>query len=612
MLWVAGGWLFVGILMAGPVLGRGALFHLDRTLVPDPPFPWGTFGIGVEIPRDAPLSAILWFLGAVFGHVTTGKALMVCAIAGSGVTMHHFARRFMGPFVAIAAAALYATNPFLLTRLFVGHQGIWVAMALLPVALVLMLAPRRPVRDVFLGTAVLCVSGSYGGILALLVVLAAVRRADGVRAAALRVGACVAASLVWLLPGFAVMLEGPALASSAQFPAGTASIGEIPALFAGHGFWLETFEVGIPREWIVGLIGCALLALGVLGSPSLPPWCRRPMERLAVLALLISAAPGIPLLDSAFDALTSTGLGAPFREPQRYLVLYLAWLAVAAPLGALRVAARWPAARETAIAVPLAAALALSSYGWWGLGGHLTPTPIPASWAEARTIVRDGGGTTMALPWTRYMTLRFAEASRSLNPIPKYFGTDVLVSSDLKIGGESRERVDGREAAADQIAREIESGETASTIESLNTLGVRWVVLLHEGAYQRFLPGLLSLDLEPVLVTPEIELYEVPGWTATAVTVGGAPVDVPAAPGLVARIDEPGAFTWYRSHQTGWLRGFEPTTSVGPGLDAVPPGGGWLWFAPGWVVLIADVALVGLVCAAMISRSKDRRVRMSE
>ena len=612
MLAVAGCWLVVGVLMVGPILGRGALFHLDRTLVPDAPFPWVTFGLGAEIPRDAPLSALVWFAGALFGHVTVGKSLMVLAIAVSGISMHHFARRVTGRGAAVAAAALYATNPFLLTRLFVGHQGLWVAMAVLPLALPLLLDRRHPVRDTFLGTALFCVSGSYGGILALLVVVLASRRTEGMRAVAARFAAASVATLVWLTPGLVVMLAGPSLVSSANFPAGTSSLGEVPALFAGHGFWLESFEVGIPREWIVGIIGCVLLALGVLGSPSLPAWCRRPLERLAALALLMSAAPGIPLLDRVVDAVTSTGLGAPFREPQRYLVLYLVWLAIAAPLGAIRLAARWPAMRETVIAAPLAIALALSSYGWWGLGGHLTPTPIPASWAEARSIVREGGGTTLALPWTRYMTLRFADASRSLNPIPKYFGTDVLVSSDLKIGGTSKERVDSREAAADRIALGIEAQDTATTLDEMHALGVHWVVLLHEGGYQRFLPGLLSLGLDPVLITPQVELYEVEGWTGSAVTGDGAPVEVPAVGGLVADVDEHDAFTWYRNHQTGWLRGFEPTSSVGPGLDGIPAGSGPLWFAPGWVVVVVDIGLAGLVGAAMISRRRHRRGRMME
>lgn len=594
--------LIIALLIVGPLLAPGALFQLDRSLVPDAPFPLGTLGIGPEIPRDVPLRTILWFPGAIIGHVAVGKALMVLSITGAGAGMFHLARRCGGRLAASTAAILYATSPFLLTRLFVGHQAMWVVAATLPWVLPALTDRRRPLAEVFLACLALGLSGSYGGIVAWLVLVSATHWREPRRAVLGRLGVAFAASAIWLVPGVAVVSSGTSIVSSSRFATGTDSIGDAFALLAGQGFWLDTYEVGVPNPFVAGVLGIMLVLLGIVGTSRIPDAGRRGLHVLAAGALVLAGAPSAPLLGPFLDTLTSTPLGAPFREPQRYLLLYICWVSLAAPLGAHRLALNWQQYREAIVLLPLAVAIVVSSYGWWGLNSDLQPTPVPTGWSEARKIIRDGGGTTLALPWTRYLPLRFAESSRAINPVPKFLGTDVLVSSDLGLGGESQERSESREAAADEIVRGLLELDTSSTLEQLDAIGVRWIIVIHEGSYERFLPALIQLDLEPTLIRPDIELYEVPGWRGGALTSGGDVVSTPMPGSPFATVRDERAFTWFRGHQAGWLRGASPVQRVGPGLFGVPAGRGPIWFWPSVLVVLTDV-VVAAAAARVIIRS---------
>jgi hypothetical protein len=599
--------LIIALLIIGPLLAPGALFQLDRSLVPNAPFPLGTFGIGPEIPRDVPLRTILWFPGAIIGHVVVGKALMVLSITGAGAGMFRLARRCGRRLAASTAAILYATSPFLLTRLFVGHQAMWVVAATLPWVLPALTDRRRPLAEVFLACLALGLSGSYGGIVAWLVLLSATAWREPRRAVLGRLGVALAASAIWLVPGVAVVSSGTSIVSSSRFATGTDSIGDAFALMAGQGFWLDTYEVGVPNSLVAGVLGVILVVLAAVGTKRLPAAVRRCLYVLASGSLVLAAAPSAPLLGSLLDTLTSTPLGAPFREPQRYLLLYIFWMALAAPLGAQRLALKWQQYREALVLLPLAVAIVVSSYGWWGLNSDLQPTPIPAGWTEAREIIREGGGTTLALPWARYLPLRFAESSRSINPVPKFLGTDVLLSSDLGIGGESKERSESREDAADEIVRGLLELDTSSTQEQLEALGVRWIIVIHEGSYERFLPALLQLDLEPALIRPDIELYEVPGWSGEAITAGGDVVSTPRPGPPVASVDDERGFTWFRGYQAGWLRSASPVQRVGPGLFGVPAGSGPIWFWPSVLVMLTDV-VVAAAATRVIIRSIRRPI----
>lgn len=595
----------VAVVMLGPGLSPGSLFQLDRTLIPDPPFPWGTLGFGPEIPRDAPLSALLWIISAGIGAVATGKLLMAACIVGAWTGMQRLTRTG-GRAVSMISGLLYALSPWLLTRLAVGHQAMWVTAAILPWVLPVLADQRSSTRRMIIACAALCAAGSVGGTTAGLVLLSRAATRPGRERLVRHIGVLSAVSLIWLIPGIVVLAGRPRISSSAAFPSGTSSVLELFELAAGHGFWQEQLEVSIRSDALASLIGVALLVGAVIGHRHLPSTWRATAVAGAALTGVLALATAIPGLKAISEAATGTSLGAPFREPQRYLVLYILWMTASAPLGALTLARRLPRWREPLLVTPLICGVVLASPGLWGLGGRLDPRPVPTGWLMARDQIREAGGTTLALPWNRYIALRALDVPRTLHPLPKLFGTDVLAASDLGLGGPSQERSDPREDQAAVLALDLIQADNPRIADDLAALGVRWVALLHEGPYQLYLDGLAASGLEPVIVRADIELYEVPGWRGEALDGAGQPVTIESN-GIFATADTTNAFTWFRGAQSGWLRGLSPLESDPAGLRSVPAGDEPIWFWPAALILVIDAAVVAVVVAAITGEIRARR-----
>src|SRR5438045_2907295 len=115
------------------------------------PVPRGMWGLGPELPRRVPLWGPIAWTSSILGGELVMKTMMVVAIIGAAagafrLATHHLDR--CTPTTALGAAALYATGPFLLTRLAVGQLTVVWAMALLPWALPDLLAPSRHPRRV--------------------------------------------------------------------------------------------------------------------------------------------------------------------------------------------------------------------------------------------------------------------------------------------------------------------------------------------------------------------------------------------------------------------------------------------------------------------------------
>jgi hypothetical protein len=594
----------VALVMIGPGLGSGSLFQLDRTLIDDPPFPWGTVGIGPEIPRDAPLAALLWVVSAVIGAELAGKLLMVICIVGASMGMQRLTRG-SGPSASMTSAMLYALSPWLLTRLAVGHQAMWVTAAVLPWVFPALADARSSTRRMTLACAAMCAAGSLGGITAGLVLLSRSATRAHRRHLLRHVGVLVGVSLVWLVPGMVVLVGRQRISSSAAFPNGTSSVLELFELAAGHGFWQEQLEVSIGSDLVISLIGIVLVAGAAFGHRCLPPAWRSTALAGAAITGVLSIATALPGLRTISETVTATAVGAPFREPQRYLVLYLLWMSAAVPLGAAHLARRVPRWRELVLVTPVVCALLLAAPGVWGLGGRLDPVPTPAGWLMARDRVRAEGGTTLALPWNRYIALRSLGVPRTLHPLPKLFGTDVLASSDLGLGGPSQERSDPREDHAAVLALDLITNDNPGVARQLAALGVRWVALLHDGPYELYLDGIASSGLVRVIERPDIELFEVPGWRGDATDGAGQPVDIDGH-ALTAGTDATGAFTWYRGAQAGWLRGWTPISENASGLRSVPAGDGPIWFWPAALVIAIDTAVGAVIAAAAVTEIRHR------
>jgi hypothetical protein len=599
--WAVGGVLALVVL--GPALAPGSLFLLDAVFVADLPVPSGVWGLGPELPRRLPLGvAVSWISSALSGGVA-GRVLVFLAVAGAFAGAARLARG--APWYAqLTAGLIYAASPLMLTRVGAGQWTAFVPFAVLPWVLPSLLQPgRRPART-FLAAAALGATGSVGGTLALLAVLVGLvaERARGWRLVGL-VGLLGLAQLPWVVPALVVSGSDLDPASAAAFATKAPGLIGVASLFAGGGFWRTSSQVGGPAGLASALLGAGLLALAGLGTSALPREWRGRALALAGLGTALALASALPGVSEQYRDVTGSVVGGLFRESQRFLVLTLAWLAPAAAYGAVRLAHRpgWLPAPVT-LALPGVAALVLAGPGLWGVGGRLRPLELPPEWERARTAVQQTPGTTLALPYHRYLDLPFGHRPRVLNPLPDHLGGDVISSSDPEIGRLRREAVDPREPQLLLVLSQARQGEPVAA--DLARLGVRWVVLLHTADWRAYQSMISEPGLRVAVSGPTLELFEVRAWPGALVDDQGVQrTPDPVVEPLQALEPSPSA-SWARPWQAGWMRGSEPASPGPSGLVHLPAGAGPLWFWPSLVVLVADAATLAAVVVAWRLRTR--------
>lgn len=590
--------LVVGLVVLGPGMGSGPLLNLDLAALPELRVPPGMWGLGPALTQRVPLGAMDAWIAVVLGGPLTVKVLIVVAVATAYAGMERLAR----PASAVArhgVALVYAAGPYTVTRAAIGHLNVLWAVAVLAWVLPTLLRPSAALRRTFVALFVLSLGGAASAVLGLTVV--AIGLATEPRRRPARVaGVAVVASLPWLVPSVVVMVLGASVGGAGSFATEVHGLLGVGSVLAGGGFWVPLNQVG--GEGPVAVVGgLALTGLAVLGFRSRPQGTRLGLVAVAVVGLVLALASAVPVASSVWDVVVASPIGAPLREGQRFLVLWLVVALPAAALGADRVAARLGTALQpAATAVPLALGLALAAPGAFGAEGAFRPRRIPAAWDAAAAAVADRPGTTLVLPWHLYYRASFADDRTILNPGPDVIGGDTISSFDPEVGG-GQEQLDRRVRDASQILGRYRQGRPAA--DRLVELGVRWVFVPQESDWS--VAGLAMADdpgLRPVPVGEGVLLYEVAGWHGPLRAPGQPDAGVPSMVAPLRSAPASGGL-WAFPGTGGWLRGLTPVPVTRAGLLQVPAGSGPLWYWPAVPVLVGDAtALAGLGWALRRSR----------
>lgn len=334
--------------------------------------------------------------------------------------------------------------------------------------------------------------------------------------------------LLWVLPTVVLLWAGAGVTGAGGFATHAAGVAGWPAVLAGNGFWRWDVQVGA-TGWlgaVVGLVVAGLAAVGareVLGRHRRDSW---PVGAVVVgaVGLLLALASAVPGIRDGYGWLSDLPIGAPLRESHRFLAL---WLVVAAPLAAVGAAAlgseasRWRG--RVAIGALAVAVLAVSVPGWWGLEGRLVPVDYPEGWGAVRRRIAAEPGTAVALPWSEYPPLSFAEDRQVFNPVPEYLGGDVISSYDPVFDPDvpRQEQVDRRADVVDALSDGALAGRPISA--GLADLGVRWVVLVHESGWERYSSLFADPGLRVAIALDDIDLFEVAAWSGRATGPDGTP-----------------------------------------------------------------------------------------
>jgi hypothetical protein len=598
--WLAG--VGLAVLVLGPALAPGSLLNLDLVFTPTIPVPRGVWALGPELSRRVPLGVALAWVSTVVGGPVAGKLLLGIALAAAFAGVWRLLPASGIP-TRLGAAILYAASPFMLTRVAVGHWGVVAPVAVLPWALPVLLRAGDDLRRTWLWAVAIGATGVTGGMFGgVLVVTGLV--ADRGRKAMKVVVIFAVAQLPWLIPGIFTVSSTGRLSNPRHYATHASVPFGVLRVLAGGGFWRIPSQVGATGAG-GALLGAALLGLALFGARYLPVRWRARAAAAAGIGLAFALASGLPGIRSVFADLTTTTIGGALRDSQRLLGLFLVWMAPAAALGATRLASQTaPALQPTIEVLPAVAGVVLAAPGLWGAGGALEPATFPPGWAQARTQVHGQPGPLLALPWHEYLNLKFADDRRVLNPVPDYFGGDVLASSDPEFADSpnAREQGDPREQHIPPLLDHLDHAS-----DQFRALGIRWVIVLHEVDWRDYAAISQDPGLQRTLTTSSLDLYRVLDWKGPIVDDHGRRVRVDTVVQPWSRVSASGPATWTQPGLSGWLRGTSSTRSTATGLLRLPAGRGPVWYWPAALAIGADGVVIGGVFWAVLRRHRAER-----
>lgn len=510
----------LALIVVLPLLAPGFVLTYDMVFVPRQEVSAELLGISRTLPRSVPSGLLVALASTVLSGQVVQKLILVAIFGGAALGAARLTPSGH-PAARIAAAVLYAWNPFTYQRLLLGHWALLLGYAALPWVARAALSLRRGEPGagwrLVLVLAAATAASPYTGILAVAAAGAAALWPpgwSGVRAAAL-LGAGVAVNLPWLVPALLSpdVPERPALAMRLFGARSDSPLGTIGSLLSLGGLWRT--DLAPPGRsaglWIPAFV--LLLAMAAAGYPRLrarwPRGAGAGLLALAALGLLLAAGPRLPVLRS-LDLWLAGNLpgGGILRESQKFVVPLALLLALSFGLGVERVVA-WAGeaglrTRSAAVLLPLLP-VALAPTLAWGASGRLAPAPYPESWARAeRAMAADPApGAVLLLPWHTFLPFGWNDGRTVHEPASDYFRRPVLASSSLELGPYELPHEDPWSRLADPVVE----GPGALTPD-LRALGVRYVLLFKEADWRSFHRRITGL--QTVLDTPDLALYRGP------------------------------------------------------------------------------------------------------
>jgi len=604
--WLIGAVL--GAVVMGPGLGPGSLLNLDLLVTPSIPVPNGLYGLGPALTQRVPFFTILAMGSWLVGGPLATKVVVVALIAAGFVGASRLVAPHGGRLAQLSSGVLWAAGPFAVTRLGAGHLNLLWAVAVLPWVVPRLCRPSDDVRRTFLAVLLVSVGGPAAGTLGLVIIAVGLLcEPRGSRRWLPVAGVSAAASLLWVAPTAVVLWAGAKVSTAGDFSTRAGSLDGWGSVLAGGGFWQRAQQVG--ATGIGGAVaGLLLAALAALGWRDVDRRWARPFARVGLVGLALAVATAVPGVRGIYERLSLLPMGAPLRESQRFLVLWILWLAPASALGGAQAARRFrtgPGLAGVLAAAPLAIVVAASVGGWWGVGGRLDPVTFPAGWSKARAVIRAHPGTVVALPWNEYPSLSFAGNRTVFNPTPDYLGGDVISSYDPLFDPEGgrQEQVDGRSLVVDRLVDRLDSGVPVS--RSLAHLGVRWLFVADEPSTQDYDHLADDPGLRVALRTPSVTLYEVAGWTGPVASSNGSRFTLERRYAPIVRTDAPSGSVLSMAGAPGWVQGWgSPAAVTADGRLRLTGARGVVWFWPAPLLIAVDLALLaaGLVVLARVRR----------
>ncbi len=517
------------VLIWAPLVRPGFVLSYDMVTVPRQSLVPDSLGLGSALPRAVPQDAVFALLTGVIPGELVYRAVLVgvvfFAALGAGRLLEG-----VGLGAQTVAASAYAWTAYVAERLVIGHWTLLVAYAALPWIVRAGVAARhgdaRALPRVVLLIAVSSLTPSGG----LLAVALAVAVFPG-RARWFVAGLGLVVQLPWLVPA---LLNAAALppdpAGAGMFAARSDSpLGLVGSVLTLGGIWNGDV---VPTSR--GLVSAAILtvvwvSLGAIGFRDLG----RLLGVAGPLALMAAVGIVLALAGTWGDALAWAVHHVPgagrLRDGQKFLAWYAVALAPAVGLGARRVGRTVSRATRRAVpatfpvlAIAVIPVLALPDLAWGGWG-RLEPVRYPATWYEARDVIRQQrDGALVVLPFQPFRSFPWNDHRTVLDPLPRFAGVETVGPDALTVG---TRRIAGEDPRAALVYEALVSDEP---VERLRDAGIGVI------AVQRDTPGQVPSEVlagaELLYTSANVEVYRVPGavreWSSGASPVAVVVIDL--------------------------------------------------------------------------------------
>ena len=511
-------------LLVLPLLVRlGHPLARDLVFVPRQPFTDATWGLGDVAPRAVPLDSVV----ATLTHVVDGGVVARIVLPSSLALLGWGVARLLAPLgrtAQLAGSGFAVWNAFVVERLALGQWALVLGAAALPWLFSAALRYRREGRLVDLASAVawsaLASLTPTGGLVAVAGLVVA--SAPHVR----RLAPLLVAGLGLQAPWLVAALTGPGGSLSdasgvAVFAPDTgSSFGPLVAMLGLGGIWDSGSEPASRTTWLALVVALVVVVAVIAGLPSLQrAWGTGDTGRWVVLAGAfagLAAAAATPwggeALVRVVDVVPGAGL---LRDTQKFLAPAVV-LVSAAFGGATARACRALGAGDVrplaALVLSLMPVLLLpdaTTQTW----PTVSPVRFPDDFEQVAERLSGEHGLVVTLPWRAYRVFDWTRPGQTASdPAVRLFDADVVTSDSLQVGAVL---VPGESAVAGDIGRALDGGPPAQV---LPPLGVTWIVLYPD---DREAAQVDTAGLAPVLRTPVIELWEVPGATVPRATGAG-------------------------------------------------------------------------------------------
>ena len=511
------GWAVVlVIVLLWPVHRSGYPLGRDMVFTPRQYLGLDALGLSGAPPRAAPVDTLVALVEYVVNGAVVGRLALVLPLLAVALGV---ARLLAGAGLAarVTAIAFAVWNPYVAERLAIGQWPLLWAYAALPwiVLSSRSIAVRGRGWTALIVSVAACSIVPTGGVVAIATAVTMTvvgARSVSVRRVGVVLAITVVAQLTWILPalfGPAGLTTDPlgvaAFAARADQPTGL-----LASLLTGGGIW-DTAAVPSSRDSYLSWIGLAVVVLAlIVGTPALARICgRRTVAGLAglgVAGLLVALLPSLPggarLMRWALANVPGAGL---LRDGQKWIMFLVLFVALTAGAAVQSVVTRVNGRSWTAAWVVIGAVLpiVLLPDAAATVRPVLAPAHYSSEWTEAARIAR-GHGSVVSLPFTAYRSFSWAPGRGVLDPAPRTFDNEVIVSDALPTP-------DGVVRGEDPRARAVAAALAGpDPVVSLEQLGVGWVLVAFQTPDQPSVDPATLAGARLVLGGRDLDLYRLP------------------------------------------------------------------------------------------------------